>query len=97
MQGRNKNYNAFETTAVDDFAIALLCGEAEFKVPQFLTSPLTHTHPFDISILIKMIDVLRRHIHRLQPHPLLPTRLEIHARAEDAERETARDPTEYVP
>ncbi|PWY70412.1 ATP dependent RNA helicase [Aspergillus heteromorphus CBS 117.55] len=32
MQGRNKNYNAFETTAVDDFAIALLCGEAEFKM-----------------------------------------------------------------
>ena len=31
MQGRNKNYNAFETTAVDDFAIALLCGEVEFK------------------------------------------------------------------
>lgn len=32
MQARNRNYNAFETTAVDDFAIALLCGEAEFKV-----------------------------------------------------------------
>ncbi|QMW35554.1 hypothetical protein G4B84_011045 [Aspergillus flavus NRRL3357] len=32
MQGRNRNYNAFETNAVDDFAIALLCGEAEFKM-----------------------------------------------------------------
>jgi ATP-dependent RNA helicase DHX29 len=32
MQARNRNYNAFETNAVDDFAIALLCGEAEFKV-----------------------------------------------------------------
>ncbi|PLN77124.1 helicase associated domain-domain-containing protein [Aspergillus taichungensis] len=32
MQGRNRNYNAFETSAVDDFAIALLCGEVEFKV-----------------------------------------------------------------
>ncbi|KAE8349994.1 P-loop containing nucleoside triphosphate hydrolase protein [Aspergillus coremiiformis] len=32
MQGRNRNYNAFETNAVEDFAIALLCGEAEFKM-----------------------------------------------------------------
>ncbi|KAF9886137.1 hypothetical protein FE257_011962 [Aspergillus nanangensis] len=32
MQGRNRNYNAFETSAVDEFAIALLCGEAEFKM-----------------------------------------------------------------
>lgn len=39
MQARNRNYNAFETSAVDDFAIALLCGEAEFKV---------RTHPSTI-------------------------------------------------
>ncbi|KAJ5946763.1 hypothetical protein N7454_003602 [Penicillium verhagenii] len=32
MQARNRNLNAHETTAVDDFAIALLCGEAEFKL-----------------------------------------------------------------
>jgi len=32
MQARNRNYNAHETSAVDDFAIALLCGDAEFKV-----------------------------------------------------------------
>ncbi|KAE8145083.1 P-loop containing nucleoside triphosphate hydrolase protein [Aspergillus avenaceus] len=32
MQGRNRNYNAFETNAAEDFAIALLCGEAEFKM-----------------------------------------------------------------
>ncbi|KAF7595064.1 hypothetical protein BBP40_007467 [Aspergillus hancockii] len=32
MQGRNRNYNAFETNAVEDFAIALLCGEVEFKM-----------------------------------------------------------------
>ncbi|GAB1218353.1 hypothetical protein ATERTT37_007607 [Aspergillus terreus] len=32
MQGRNRNYHAFETSAVDEFAIALLCGEAEFKL-----------------------------------------------------------------
>lgn len=38
MQARNRNYNAHETSAVDDFAIALLCGDAEFKVcnPSFL-------------------------------------------------------------
>ena len=28
MQARNRNYNAHETSAVDDFAIALLCGDA---------------------------------------------------------------------
>ncbi|PYI15552.1 ATP dependent RNA helicase [Aspergillus violaceofuscus CBS 115571] len=32
MQGRNRNYNAFETSVVDDFAIAILCGEPEFKM-----------------------------------------------------------------
>ncbi|KAJ5733407.1 hypothetical protein N7493_002193 [Penicillium malachiteum] len=32
MQARNRNLNAHETSAVEDFAIALLCGEAEFKM-----------------------------------------------------------------
>ncbi|KAJ5660227.1 hypothetical protein N7507_006678 [Penicillium longicatenatum] len=32
MQARNRNLTAHETSAVDDFAIALLCGEAEFKL-----------------------------------------------------------------
>ncbi|KAJ5802296.1 uncharacterized protein N7503_004746 [Penicillium pulvis] len=32
MQARNRNLNAHETSAVEDFAIALLCGEAEFKL-----------------------------------------------------------------
>lgn len=32
MQARNRNLNAHETSAVDDFAIALLCGDADFKV-----------------------------------------------------------------
>ncbi|KAJ5178878.1 hypothetical protein N7492_002088 [Penicillium capsulatum] len=32
MQARNRNLNAHETSMVDDFAIALLCGEAEFKL-----------------------------------------------------------------
>ncbi|KAJ5668882.1 hypothetical protein N7462_009952 [Penicillium macrosclerotiorum] len=32
MQARNRNLNAHETSSVDDFAIALLCGEAEFKL-----------------------------------------------------------------
>lgn len=32
MQARNRYLNAHETTAVDEFAVALLCGDAEFKV-----------------------------------------------------------------
>lgn len=32
MQGANKIYNAHETSPVDDLAIALFCGDAEFKM-----------------------------------------------------------------
>ena len=32
MQSSNKFYNAHETSAVEDLAIALLCGDAEFKM-----------------------------------------------------------------
>ena len=32
MQSSNKFYNAHETSAVDDAAVALMCGEAEFKM-----------------------------------------------------------------
>lgn len=32
MQSSNKFYNAHETSAVEDFAIVLLCGDAEFKM-----------------------------------------------------------------
>lgn len=32
MQARNKFYNAHETSAVEDFAVALLCGDPEFKM-----------------------------------------------------------------
>ncbi|KAI9370426.1 P-loop containing nucleoside triphosphate hydrolase protein [Aspergillus egyptiacus] len=32
MQARNRNYNAFETSAVEDFAILLLCGEVDFRM-----------------------------------------------------------------
>lgn len=32
MQARNRAYQAHETSAVEDFAIALLCGDAEFKM-----------------------------------------------------------------
>ncbi|MCJ1397878.1 hypothetical protein MMC11_001074 [Xylographa trunciseda] len=32
MQSSNKFYNAHETSAVEDFAIALVCGEADFKM-----------------------------------------------------------------
>ena len=32
MQSSNKFYNAHETSAVEDFALVLLCGDAEFKM-----------------------------------------------------------------
>jgi len=32
MQSSNKFFNAHETSPVEDFAVALLCGEAEFKI-----------------------------------------------------------------
>ena len=32
MQARSRAYLAQETSAVDDFAIALLCGDSEFRV-----------------------------------------------------------------
>lgn len=32
MQSKNKFYNAHETSAVEDFAIALVCGEADFRI-----------------------------------------------------------------
>lgn len=32
MQSRSRAYNAHETSAVEDFAIALLCGDPDFKV-----------------------------------------------------------------
>ncbi|KAL4916916.1 P-loop containing nucleoside triphosphate hydrolase protein [Aspergillus aurantiobrunneus] len=32
MQGRNRNYNAFETSVVEDWAVAVLCGEGDFKM-----------------------------------------------------------------
>ncbi|KAL4880475.1 P-loop containing nucleoside triphosphate hydrolase protein [Aspergillus karnatakaensis] len=32
MQGRGKNYNAFETSAVEDFAVGVLAGEGDFKM-----------------------------------------------------------------
>lgn len=32
LQSRNGNYNAHETSAVEELAIALCCGDVEFKV-----------------------------------------------------------------
>ena len=32
MQSRNRNYNAHETSAVDDIAVALLCGDVGFRL-----------------------------------------------------------------
>ena len=36
MQSSNKFYNAHETSLAEDFAVALLCGDAEFKVCSYL-------------------------------------------------------------
>lgn len=49
MQGRNRTYNAFETSATEDFIVALLCGDLEVKVR---TSPIPIPFPFLISIPI---------------------------------------------
>ena len=35
MQARSRAYNAQETSVVDDFAVALLCGDSEFRVCLF--------------------------------------------------------------
>lgn len=35
MQTRSRFYNAHETSAVESFAVALLCGDLEFKVRPF--------------------------------------------------------------
>ncbi|KAL5335025.1 P-loop containing nucleoside triphosphate hydrolase protein [Aspergillus crustosus] len=32
MQVRGKNYNAFETSVVEDFAVGVLCGEGDYKL-----------------------------------------------------------------
>lgn len=32
MQARNRNYNAHETSAVEDIAVALLCGDVGFRL-----------------------------------------------------------------
>lgn len=37
MQSRSRYYNAHETSAVQDFAVALLCGDVEFKVCLLIT------------------------------------------------------------
>ncbi|KAL4962628.1 putative ATP dependent RNA helicase [Aspergillus stella-maris] len=48
MQGRNRNYNAFETSSVEDFAIAMLCGEGEFKMYPGILSIDTNRLRFSI-------------------------------------------------
>lgn len=83
MQARNRNLNAHETSAVDDFAIALLCGDAEFKVRAYFF------FSFRVMMLISLFhhtDVRRRHLHRLQPSAVLRARLEIDARPENPQR-----------
>lgn len=45
MQGRNRNYNAFETSVVEDWAVAVLCGENDFKVSAALFTMLLSNLP----------------------------------------------------
>ncbi|KAI9676489.1 MAG: hypothetical protein M1817_000647 [Caeruleum heppii] len=62
MQGGNKIYNAHETTPIDSFALALVCGEAEFKVyssspAHFILSPsLAHTDKSQMYAGVLIID-----------------------------------------
>ncbi len=42
MQGRNRNYNAFETSVVEDWAVAVLCGENDFKVRALFVTMLSY-------------------------------------------------------
>lgn len=93
MQARNRNYNAHETTAVDDFAIALLCGDSEFKVrlrPSVRCWRGNANPPC-------YIDVLRGYINRRQPGAVRRARLESHAGAESAEYPDSRDSDRHVP
>lgn len=83
MQGRNRNYNAFETNAVDDFAIALLCGEAEFKVSR--ASKHSGKDYMELASN-QIIDVCRRSVNWRQSDPLRSSRLEVHAGVENPQR-----------
>jgi ATP-dependent RNA helicase DHX29 len=68
MQARNRNLNAHDTSAVDDFAIALLCGDAEFKVRPYLpflfpVPSLSTKYYLSILILIALV-ILGRYLNR---------------------------------
>lgn len=67
MQARNRNLNAHDTSAVDDFAIALLCGDAEFKVRDLLIKLL---HYGNLAMLKLSADVFWCRLHRCESHPL---------------------------
>ena len=95
MQARNRNYNAHETTAVDDFAIALLCGDSEFKV--CLSSCLRCCHVLLSVLKLTVVDVLGGHLDRCQPGTVCRARLESHAGAESAEYPDPRDSGRYIP
>ena len=95
MQARNRNYNAHETTAVDNFAIALLCGDSEFKV--CLSSRLHSCHVLLSVLKLTVVDVLGGHLDRRQPGTVCCARLESHAGAESAEYPDPRDSGRYIP
>lgn len=64
IMARARNLNAHDTSAVDEFAVALLCGDAEFKVrPRFFSAS---SFPFFVSgneLTTVQTAVLWRYIH----------------------------------
>ncbi|KAL3473615.1 P-loop containing nucleoside triphosphate hydrolase protein [Aspergillus californicus] len=67
MQNRNRNYNAFETSAVEDFAVAVLCGEGDYKMHSGILSIDTNRIRFSLRdwksmLAIKMLSTRVREI-----------------------------------
>lgn len=94
MQARNRNLNAHDTSAVDDFAIALLCGDAEFKVRDLL---IKLSHYGNLTMLTLSADVFWCRLHRCESHPLRCAGLEVHVGFENPPHSLARNPIEHIP
>lgn len=90
MQSSNKFYNAHETSAVEDLAVALVCGEADFKVRSsgilLLRCPCSDS-----------ADVRRGHRDRRQPDSLRCGWVESDAGSQDPAPPGPRDHDPVVP
>lgn len=82
MQTRNRFYNAHETSAVESFSVALLCGDLEFKASSFV---------YMDAFTNGTVDVLRRHLDRQQSPTVLRPRLETNARIQEIQHSGPRD------